>query len=459
MHIPSPHIFKRYDIRGIAGRELTPDLAEAIGRAVGTELRRRGKTSVVVGRDGRLSGLEFTTRFSYGILSTGLDVIHIGICPTPLVYFAIVYLEAGGGVAVTASHNPPEYNGFKICSGLDALYDDDIQALRRRVETEDFDQGEGRETACPIIPDYIEYLARHFGVFNSRPKVVVDAGNGTAGLVAPELLRRMKCRVVELYCHVDGRFPNHEADPTVAANLTDLIRLVRQQNAALGVAFDGDGDRIGVVDAAGRIVHGDQLLLLYARDVLSRQPGATIISEVKASRVLYDEVARLGGRPLMWKTGHSLIKAKMKETGAALAGEMSGHMFFADRYFGFDDALYAAGRLLEITDRTGRDLADLMADVPSTFNTPEIRLECPESLKEPLVRAVQEHYRATRPVIDIDGARVDFDDGWGLVRASNTQPLLVLRFEASTPDALARIQAEMTDTIMDLRARLAPTSP
>jgi len=459
MHIPFPHIFKRYDIRGIAGRELTPHLAEAIGRAVGTFLRRRGKSSVVVGRDGRLSGEEYTDRFSRGIRAAGLDIIRIGVCPTPLVYFAIVALEAGGGVAVTASHNPPEYNGFKICNGLAALFDDDIQELRRLVETEDFERGEGRETDRSIIPEYIEYLAQHFGAFDSRPKVVVDAGNGTAGLVAPELLRRLKCRVVELYCNLDGRFPNHEADPTVAANLTDLIRLVRQQNAALGIAFDGDGDRIGVVDAAGRIVHGDQLLLLYARDLLSRQPGATVISEVKASRVLYDEVARLGGRPLMWKTGHSLIKARMKETGAVLAGEMSGHMFFADRYFGYDDALYAACRLLEIIHQTGRDLAALMADVPPTFNTPEIRLDCPESLKEPLVRAVREHYQGIRDVIDIDGARVAFDDGWGLVRASNTQPLLVLRFEADNPAALARIQQEMTGTITELKGRLESASP
>jgi phosphomannomutase/phosphoglucomutase len=357
-------------------------------------------------------------------------------------------------VAVTASHNPPEYNGFKICNGLDALYGPQIQELRRLMEEEDFEQGQGRETTRAIIPDYLDYLTGQFDTFTSRPKVVVDAGNGTAGLVAPELFRRLKCRVAELYCNLDGNFPHHEADPTVAENLTDMIRLVRQQNAGLGFAFDGDGDRIGVVDAGGRIVHGDQLLLIYARDLLQRQPGATVISEVKASRTLYDEVARLGGRPLMWKTGHSLIKAKMKETGALLAGEMSGHMFFADRYFGYDDALYAACRLLEIIHRSGRDLADLMTDVPDTFNTPEIRLECPESLKEPVVAAVREHFGAHHEVIDIDGARVNFRDGWGLVRASNTQPILVLRFEADSPAALERIQRQMTDTIVDLQARL-----
>jgi len=454
MKVPVPYIFKTYDIRGMVDKELTEPLVEAIGRAVGTTLRREDKTCIVIGRDGRLSGPVYMERFIEGVLSTGIDVIDIGVCPTPLVYFAILHFDAGGGVAVTASHNPPEYNGFKICSGIASLYGEDIQKLRLMVESEDFDSGNGRRSAEPIIPLYMDYMTQQFGSFPSRPKIVVDAGNGTAGLVAPELLRRLKCRVVELYCNVDGRFPNHEADPTVAENLKDMIRLVREQKAHVGIAFDGDGDRIGVVDHEGNILHGDQLLLLYSRFLLKHKPGAVIISEVKSSRVLYEEIKKLGGVPIMWKTGHSLIKAKMKDTGASLAGEMSGHMFFADRYFGYDDAVYAACRLVEILDRNNTTLEKLMADVPRTANTPEIRVNCPEELKPPLVRALQDHYRQTHEVIDIDGARVNFPHGWGLVRASNTQPILVLRFEADSAEHLQQIQNEMMGAIEKIRVGL-----
>jgi phosphomannomutase/phosphoglucomutase len=454
MHVSFPHIFKRYDIRGIAGEELSPPLVRALGQAVGTFLRRRGKVDMVVGRDGRLSGPAYMEEFVQGALSAGLDVIELGVCPTPLVYFAIHRFQAGGGVAVTASHNPPRYNGFKVCCGTDSVFDEEIQELRRIVEAEDYDNGAGRRQSREVIPDYVGYLSAHFGELSSRPKVVIDAGNGTAGLVAPELFRRLKCRVAELYCNVDGRFPHHEADPTVEENLADLIRVVREQRAQLGIAFDGDSDRIGVVDEDGAVVHGDQLLLLYAGQVLAENPGGTIISEVKSSEVLYDGIRSLGGTALMWKTGHSLIKAKMKETGAVLAGEMSGHMFFADRYFGFDDAIYAAGRLLEIIDRTGRSLKELLADLPRTVNTPEIRVECPESEKSPLVKAVLEHYQPLFDVIDIDGVRVKFPSGWGLVRASNTQPILVLRFEADSAEHLAAIQADMMDTIRRCREEI-----
>lgn len=454
MKVEHPHIFKRYDIRGLAGSELTDPLVEALGRAIGTYLRRRQKTNVVVGRDGRLSGPEYMERLIDGLLSTGLDVLDIGVCPTPVVYFAIHHLAAGGGVAVTASHNPPRYNGFKINCGPDSIYEDEIQALRRLVEAADFETGSGRRIRRPILADYMAELEDHFGTFDSRPKIVIDAGNGTAGLVAPELFRRLRCRVVELYCNVDGSFPNHEADPTVEENLADMIRLVREQRAHAGIAFDGDSDRIGVVDADGRIVHGDQLLLIYARELLADSPGATIISEVKSSRVLYEEIARLGGRPLMWKTGHSLIKAKMKETGAQLAGEMSGHMFFADRYYGYDDAIYAALRLVEIMNRRECGLKELLQDIPATVNTPEIRVECPEALKEPLVSAVRDHYSQDHEVIDIDGARVNFDHGWGLVRCSNTQPILVLRFEADTPSALDVIRTDVMATIERIRGNL-----
>ncbi len=454
MKIEHPHIFKRYDIRGLAGTELTDPLVEALGRAIGTYLRRRQKTNVVVGRDGRLSGPEYMERLIAGLLSTGLDVLDIGVCPTPVVYYAIHHLVSGGGVAVTASHNPPQYNGFKINCGPDSIYEDEIQSLRRLVEAEDFETGSGQRIRRPILADYMAELGDHFGTFDSRPKIVIDAGNGTAGLVAPELFRRLRCRVVELYCNVDGSFPNHEADPTVEENLADMIRLVREQRAHAGIAFDGDSDRIGVVDADGRIVHGDQLLLIYARELLTDSPGATIISEVKSSRVLYEEIARLGGHPLMWKTGHSLIKAKMKETGAQLAGEMSGHMFFADRYYGYDDAIYAAARLVEIMNRRECGLKELLRDIPGTVNTPEIRVDCPEALKEPLVSAVRAHYSQDHEVIDIDGARVNFDHGWGLVRSSNTQPILVLRFEADTPSALDAIRTDMMTTIERIRGNL-----
>ena len=454
MQVPFPHIFKRYDIRGIAGVELDTALVHALGRAVGTYLLRQGSRDAVVGRDGRLTGKEYMDVFIQGALSTGLDVVDLGVCPTPLVYFAIHRFQAGGGVAVTASHNPPQYNGFKICRGAESIYDEEIQKLRRLIESDDYASGRGRLERRTVIPDYTDYLAGHFGEFPSRPKVVIDAGNGTAGLVAPELFRRLKCRVAELYCNVDGRFPNHEADPTVASNLTDLVRVVREQQAGLGIAFDGDGDRIGVVDEDGAIVHGDQLLLLYARQVLSEKPGSTVISEVKSSEVLYAGIREAGGRPLMWKTGHSMIKAKMKEIGALLAGEMSGHMFFADRYFGFDDAIYAACRLLEILDRTGRSLKELLAGIAKTVNTPEIRLDCQEDVKLPLVNAVLTHYRSRHEVIDIDGVRVKFPHGWGLVRASNTQPILVLRFEADTPAHLDAVQEDMMGVIETCRRRL-----
>ena len=454
MEIPYPHIFKQYDIRGIVGSEITPDIAEHIGRAVGTLLRRAGQSDLVVGRDGRLSGPELAERFIRGALSAGVDVLVIGLVPTPVVYFALHRLEAGGAVAVTASHNPPEYNGFKICRGTDSVFGDELLSLRGLVEAEAYESGAGRLAQADVLPDYVDYLSEQFGSLPSRPRVVLDAGNGAAGLTAPEVFRRMNCRVVELYCNVDGRFPNHEADPTVEENLDDLIGLVRSQKAALGIAFDGDGDRIGVVDEDGEILRGDQILLLYARELLKHNPGAEVLSEVKASRVLYDEIARLGGRPVMWKTGHSLIKARMKETGVPLAGEMSGHMFFADRYFGFDDALYAACRLVELLERSGKSLKEMRLSIPASCNTPEIRIPCEEYDKERLVGALREHYRKTCDVVDIDGVRVTFAHGWGLVRCSNTQPILVLRFEADSPEHLAGIQETVMADIARFRKEL-----
>ena len=454
MKIKDPHIFKRYDIRGIAGDTIDEEMARAIGRATATYLKRKRKKNMIVGRDGRISSPLLSEAFIEGVLSTGVDVIDIGLCPTPVVYFAIHSEQAGGGTAVTASHNPPEYNGFKICCGSDSLFEEEIQQLRKLIESEDFETGKGVRTRKDVLSTYISYLKKHFGRFSSKIKVAIDCGNGTAGLTAPEVLRGIGCRVVELYCNVDGKFPNHEADPTVEENLQDLREIMQKQKASIGIAFDGDADRIGVLDEEGSVVRGDQLLLIYARSVLKRHPGAVIISEVKSSQVLYDEIQRMGGKAVMWKTGHSLIKARMKKIGAVLAGEMSGHMFFADRYFGFDDALYAACRLLDIMNEERKTIKELLSDIPKTYNTPELRVPCPEDAKTVIVESIKKHYSKNYKVIDIDGARIIFENGWGLVRPSNTQPILVLRFEADSEEQLEEIKSRVYNTLDKLKREL-----
>ena len=442
-------IFREYDIRGIAGKELSPEFAHCLGQAYSVYLKSHnpGKSdlTVTLGRDCRLTGDRYASALCEGIRSTGIHVIRLGVCPTPLTYYSIFHLETDGGVMVTGSHNPADYNGFKICVGKDTLHGTEIQALRKIMEAlvatplPKVAQGSVRD--YEIIPPYIEHLVR-----NARPlkhkKIVLDAGNGTAATVAPELFKRLGATGIPLFCELDGRFPNHHPDPTVAENLKQLIETVLREKADLGIAFDGDSDRIGVVDEKGQILFGDELMVLYARTILKENPGATIISEVKSSHKLYNDIAANGGKPIMWKTGHSLIKAKMKETKAALAGEMSGHIFFADRYFGFDDAIYAALRVYEIASDATEPFSSLLRDLPKTVSTPEIRVDCEEEKKFQLVEETKTRLRAENLKInDIDGVRVDFGDGWGLVRASNTQPVLVLRFEATTAARLSELRS------------------
>ena len=449
----NPEIFREYDIRGIAGKDMTEADVELIGKAVGTFLKKHGFTKLTVGRDCRLTSELYSQKIIEGLLSTGCDVVNIGICPTPVFYFSIQHLAKEGGVMVTASHNPGEYNGFKICMQLDSVHGADIQKIRGIIDAKTFAQGQGVLSAADVIKPYHEFVANNITI--SAPiKVGVDAGNGTAGVVAVPILKKLNCEVHDIYCEMDGTFPNHEADPTVEKNMLDLIALVKEQRLDLGIGYDGDGDRIGVVDDTGKIVYGDQLIIIFAREILARKPGATIISEVKCSKTMYDDIEKHGGRGIMYKTGHSLIKKKMKEEKAELAGEMSGHIFFADRYFGYDDAIYASCRLLEILTQTGKKISDLLSDVPPTYSTPEIRVECPDDKKFDVVAKVTDYFRKEYNVIDIDGVRVLFDDGWGLVRASNTQPALVLRFEAMTEARLAEIKKLVETALAAIKKEL-----
>ncbi len=445
-------IFREYDIRGIVGTEITEDDVELLGRGIGTFLIRRGSRRLTVGRDCRLTGDVFSERLIAGLTATGCRVTDIGVCPTPVLYFSIHHLGQEGGVMVTASHNPPEYNGFKICNHLDSVHGKQLQEIRHIIENRDFETGDGSRDQSDIIPAYRRFIADGIRI-NRRLKVGIDAGNGTAGVVAVPLLKELNCDVHDIYCDMDGRFPNHEADPTVLKNLGDLIALVREKKLDLGIGYDGDGDRIGVVDEAGRVIYGDQLMIIFAREILSRKPGAVFISEVKCSQTMYDDIQKHGGNPIMWKTGHSLIKEKMKTENAELAGEMSGHMFFADRYLGYDDAIYASCRLLEILAAGNVPLSRYLTDVPQTFNTPEIRVDCPDDRKFEVVARVTEIFKKTHDVIDIDGARILFGDGWGLVRASNTQPALVLRFEALTNDRLSEIRNRVESELEKIKSK------
>ncbi len=433
-------IFREYDVRGLVGRDLTEELVLRLGRAVGTYAAAHGVRTMTLGRDCRLSSVSLSASMQEGLLSSGLDVIDIGTCATPMLYFSVRHLKTGGGVMVTGSHNPPEFNGFKICVGPDTIYGGEIQKLREIIERDDFRSGSGHARSEDVSRPYLDYIHDNVKV---RPglRVVLDGGNGVGGHFARPLFERYGCELTSLYEAMDGRFPNHHPDPTVPENLRDLIACVRQKKADVGIAFDGDADRIGVVTDQGDILWGDELLLLFSRFILKERPGATVIGEVKCSQRLYDDIAAHGGRPIMWKAGHSLIKGKMKEEKAVLAGEMSGHLFFADRYFGYDDAIYAAARVLEILSMTGQSLSDILADVPRTFTTPEIRIDCPDEIKFDVVRDVTEAFRKEYRIIDTDGVRILFPDGWGLIRASNTQPVLVLRFESSSEKTLADIRA------------------
>jgi phosphomannomutase/phosphoglucomutase len=439
----------------VAERDFDAGVAHRLGLAFGTLCGETGRRVVSVGRDCRLTSDGYAAAVVEGLRETGLGVVDLGVCPTPLMYFSLFHWDLDGGIQVTGSHNPADHNGFKLCLGTEALHGDQIQDLRRRIETGTFQRGAGRVETRPVIAPYQDWVVEAIGPLARDVAVVVDAGNATGGPVAPAIYRRLGARVTELFCTMDGRFPNHHPDPTVEANVRDLVRAVVDARAELGIAFDGDADRIGVVDGAGRIVWGDELLVVYGRDVLARHPGAVVVSEVKCSQRLYDDIARRGGRGIMWKAGHSLLKAKMRETGALLGGEMSGHMFFKERYFGYDDAIYAGARLLEILARSGRTVSELLADLPPAVATPEIRVDCPDALKFAVAAGVRDRFRAEgRDLIDVDGVRVRFPHGWGLLRASNTQPVLVMRFEAETAEQLAAYRRTVEEAVAAVRAAL-----
>jgi phosphomannomutase/phosphoglucomutase len=450
----SKTIFREYDIRGLVDQDLTEDAVRLVGRALGSEIREQGGRRVVVGRDCRESGPRFARAMIAGLNSTGIDVTDLGVVPTPLTYFAAATLPVDGLVMITGSHNPPEYNGLKVGVGKSTLHGEGIQALHRRIVEDRFASGTGTVGTHDIVTPYREYVRKNLEIGPRKLKVVVDAGNGTGGVIAVPLFESLGIEVVPLFIEMDGRFPNHHPDPTVEKNLEFLKAKVRETGADLGVAYDGDADRVGAVDEKGTVLWGDQLMILFSRALLAENPGAAIVGEVKCSKTLYDDIAARGGRGIMWKAGHSLIKAKMKEEGALLAGEMSGHIFFAHRWFGFDDGIYSSGRLLELVSRTDRPVSTLLADVPKTFSTPEIRYDCPEELKFELVRRAQEWFASRHEAVTVDGVRVIFPDGWGLVRASNTQPLLVLRFEARTAERLAEIQALVTSKVDELKRAL-----
>jgi phosphomannomutase / phosphoglucomutase len=446
-----PTIFREYDIRGVAETELLSSDVVDLGRGLGTLLQRQSGKSISLGRDCRLSSPRLRDALLEGLVDSGCEVTDIGVVPTPLLYFSAVHLEADGAVMITGSHNPSEFNGFKTVCGPTTLHGETIQEVRRIIEAHDFLRGHGSHADMDVIPAYLDQVAPQFH-YSRRIKVVLDAGNGTAGPVVHRLFERLNCDVTELFFDMDGQFPNHHPDPTVPANLKHLQDAVRSQKAELGIAFDGDADRIGAVDENGEVIYGDMLLLIFGREILSRKPGATIIGEVKCSQLLYDELKRLGGNAVMYKTGHSLIKAKMKEMHAELAGEMSGHMFFADRYLGYDDALYAAGRLIEIVASSGKPLSAQLAGLPKLVSTPEIRVDCPDEVKFQMVARVAARFKGTHKVIDVDGVRVLFEHGWGLLRASNTQPVLVMRFEAENEDWLRKYRGEMESALEEAKA-------
>jgi phosphomannomutase/phosphoglucomutase len=449
-----PTIFREYDIRGVAETELQSADVVDLGRGLGTLLQRKSGRSITLGRDCRLSSPRLRDALLEGLIDSGCEVTDIGVVPTPLLYFSAVHLGADGAVMITGSHNPSEFNGFKTVCGPTTLHGETIQEVRQVIEARDFLKGHGSQAAMDIIPAYLDQVAPQFN-YSRRVKVVLDAGNGTAGPVVHRLFERLNCEVTELFFDMDGRFPNHHPDPTVRANLKHLQDAVKAQKAELGIAFDGDSDRIGAVDENGEVIYGDMLLLIFGREILTRKPGATIIGEVKCSQLLYDELNRLGGNAIMYKTGHSLIKAKMKQEHAELAGEMSGHMFFADRYLGYDDAIYAACRLIEIVARSGQPLSGQLAGLPKLVSTPEIRLDCPDEVKFQVVERLTEKLKKTHSVIDVDGVRVRFEHGWGLVRASNTQPVLVMRFEAENADWLGKYRGEMESALEEAKAAVA----
>ncbi|MBN1583415.1 MAG: phosphomannomutase/phosphoglucomutase [Anaerolineae bacterium] len=436
----NPTIFRKYDVRGIVGQDLTPEVVNLLGKGYGTYAARQGVKKISLGYDARLSSPEFCQALTAGIVSTGVDVVQIGLVATPTLYFSFFHLDLQGGVMITGSHNPPEFNGFKLGLGQTTIHGQAIQDVLGIIQSGDFARGKGQVALLDIGEAYIADVVGRVGQLARPLQVVVDAGNGAGGPFGPEMLRRIGAEVVELYCEVDGHFPNHHPDPTLPHALQALIAKVEETGADVGVAWDGDADRIGVVDAQGRIIWGDQLMMLFSREVLSKHPGAPIIFEVKCSQGLVDEIERLGGNPVMYKTGHSLIKTKMKEMHAPLAGEMSGHLFFADEYWGYDDALYATCRFVRLLAAQEKSLVELVDELPRYYSTPETRVDCPEDKKFEIVSQMAAYFKERYDAIDIDGVRILFGDGWGLLRASNTQPVLVLRFEAQSPQRLQAIQ-------------------
>ena len=438
-------IFREYDIRGVTGIDLTPEVARVVARGYAAFLKAKGVSGeIAVGRDNRPSGNELHAALVAGLLESGYDVVDIGVVPTPLAYWAQHKLDVAGGIQITGSHNPPEFNGFKLGMEKRSIYGADIQTIYELAESGHFPQGKGSLREQDVIGDYVEDVGQRIGRISRPIDCILDCGNGAGALVAKRLFDRIGVPVKILFGESDGTFPNHHPDPTVPANLEDLIASVKDDRAELGIAFDGDADRIGLVDEDGEIIWGDHLLIIYARDVLERTgKGQTIIFDVKCSQALPEEVEKAGGRPVMWKTGHSLIEEKMHETHAPIAGEMSGHMFFSEGWYGFDDAMYGAARLLRIIADTGTSVKEMMANVPRFVSTPEIRVDCPDDLKFKIVDKARKYFAATHDVIDVDGVRVLFNDGWGLIRASNTQPVLVMRFEARTAGELESIRGEM----------------
>lgn len=444
----NPLIFREYDIRGVADRDLGDDFTHDLGRALGTFLSRQGKRRIALGRDNRLSSDRLHAALLAGLLETGLHVVDQGVGPTPLLYFGVFHGDLDGGVQITGSHNPAAENGFKLMIGKQTLTADQIRQLRDMVVARDFDMtGGGRVEQDDLMPAYCGYMRGNIRLARTDLRFAVDAGNGAGGPLAVAAMQAVGLQPIAMYCDMDGHFPNHHPDPSLPENLAPLIECVQRNELELGLAYDGDADRLGVIDELGQIIWGDKLMILFSREILRRHPGAAILGEVKCSQTLYDDIAAHGGRPVVWKTGHSLIKKKMKEESALLAGEMSGHLFFGDRYFGYDDAIYASLRLLEIVASAKAPLSSLLQDVPVTFSTPEIRVDCGDEAKFGIVARVLSQFRSTHDVLDVDGVRIKFEGGWGLVRASNTQPALVMRFEAETQARLEEIRSEVESAV------------
>jgi len=445
-------IFREYDIRGVVDSDLSDETVYDLARAIGTFFKANGASNASLGRDARESSPRFRDILIRGLTETGCDVLDVGMIPTPVLYYTLFTQGVDCGVMITGSHNPADQNGFKICLGKSTIHGEQIAEIKDIALSHKFATGEGKRSERDVVHIYQEDIRTRINVGPRKLKVIVDSGNGMGGFIGAPLYRDLGCEVIELFTEPDSRFPNHHPDPTVIENMRFAIDAVREHKADLAIAYDGDADRIGVVDQTGRVLWGDQLMIMFSRSILKELPGATFIGEVKCSQTLFDDIRKNGGNPIMWKVGHSLIKAKMKETGAAMAGEMSGHLFFADRYFGYDDAIYAGARLIEILSNTSGSVSSLLEGVPQMFNTPEIRVECPDDKKFDLVQRLTEEFKKTNEVIDIDGARILFEHGWGLVRASNTQAVLVMRFEADSETHLEEVSKEVHSRLEVLKA-------